>query len=124
MDKSAGFTLMETLVALAVIAIALAAIMRAISSQIDLQQRLYDKTASHLVCLQGAAMIKLGLIELPNGQDITEQSDMLGTHWYWRAHKEQSSLPNIEKITIMVASKVTGPFTPMMTIFKPERQRA
>ncbi|WP_188883546.1 type II secretion system minor pseudopilin GspI, partial [Alicyclobacillus cellulosilyticus] len=80
-----GFTLIEVLLALAVLAIALTALLKATSQDVNYTQRIKERTISHWVAMQGVSAIQLGLITIPAGQPITEVTSMLNQNWYWRA---------------------------------------
>ncbi len=78
-----GFTLLEVLVALAVLALALAAGIKAAGSNIDNAAYLRDRTLAHWV-----AMNKLTEMQVFNkfpGSGTTERGSLLlaGSEWYW-----------------------------------------
>ena len=81
--RTAGFTLVEVLVALAVLTIALAAVMRALSQSIDTSAALRDRTLAMWV-----AQNRLATHQLQPGlpaQDTTEgEAEMAGRAWRWR----------------------------------------
>ena len=80
---SNGFTLVEVLVALAVLTIALAAVMRAMSQSIDTSGNLRDRTIAMWV-----AQNRLATHQIQHdwpALDTTEGStDMVGLEWRWR----------------------------------------
>lgn len=105
-----GFTLLEVLLALAIIAIALTALLKATGMNITNTLRIKNKTVSHWVAMQGAYAIQMGLITIPAGQEVTEVTTMLGQHWYWRAKLSPTVMPSTQQITITVSNTPTGPF--------------
>jgi len=80
---SAGFTLIEVLVALAVLTIALAAVMRALSQSIDTSASLRDRTIAMWVAQNRLATHQVERI-FP-ALDTTEgEAEMAGRAWRWR----------------------------------------
>lgn len=80
---TAGFTLVEVLVALAVLTIALAAVMRALSQSIDTSASLRDRTVAMWVAQNRLAMHQVTR-DFP-ALDTTEgEAEMAGREWRWR----------------------------------------
>lgn len=116
--KSNGFTLMEVLVALAIVAIALTALLKASSQDVAYTQRIKEKTISHWVAMQGVTMIQLNLTPLALNEEITQVTTMFGQKWYWRAKLINSSIPSLYKIRIKVSPNQSGPFMDTLYAFK------
>ena len=117
-QKKAGFTLVEVLLALAVIAIALTALLKATAQNIENTQRIKEKTISHWVAMQGVSMIQLNLVQVNQSQESTQVTKMLGERWYWRAKISETPIKKIQKITISVSSKQAGPFREELIAFR------
>lgn len=82
-DNQNGFTLVEVLVALAVLTIALAAVMRALSQGIDTSSSLRDRALAMWVA-QNRLVTHQIQKDWP-GLDTTEgTADMAGREWRWR----------------------------------------
>lgn len=113
-----GFTLIEVLLALAVIAIALTALLKATSQNTVFTNRLKDKTIAHWVAMQGVAAIQLGLVRLNTNQESTQTTSMAGQTWYWRAIVTPTSLKHMERISIRVSSKKDGDFTDPLIAYR------
>jgi general secretion pathway protein I len=113
-----GFTLIEVLLALSIIAIALTALLQATSHNIAHMDRIKDKTISHWVAMQGIAMLQLNLLQTANGQASTQTTTMLGKSWYWRAKTQATSLKKTQKITILIADKPQGPYREELTGYR------
>jgi general secretion pathway protein I len=90
---NAGFTLIEVLLALAIIAIALTALLKSTAQNVTNTHRLKEKTISHWVAMQGVSMIQLHLLPVKLNEDITQVTKMLGQRWYWRAKITKTSIP-------------------------------
>lgn len=105
-----GFTLIEVLIALAILAISLTAIVKATSSDIDGTIRLKDTTISSLVAGNAVHMIQLGVINFgATGQALSQVTTMLGEKWYWRAELQNTASANIKKLIISVRKKADKP---------------
>ena len=118
MKKQTGFTLIEVLLALAVIAIALTALIQSTAQTVVNTTRLKDKSISHWVAMQGVTMVQLGLLKIPSNQPVTQVTDMLGQRWYWRAALQPTSMKHVQKITITVSKDASGPFGDALFAFK------
>lgn len=115
--KTQGFSLIEVLLALAIIAIALTALLKATGHDVVYMQRIKDKSISHWVAMQGMTMVQLGLIEVKQ-QQTTQLTSMLGQNWYWRATYSPTGMARVQKITITTSSKQAGPFGDPLIGFK------
>lgn len=113
-----GFTLIEVLLALAIIAIALTALLKATAQNIENTQRIKEKVISHWIAMQGVSMIQLNLVQVTQSQESTQVTTMLGQRWYWRAKLSSTPLNKIQQITISVSLKQNGPFREELTAFR------
>lgn len=108
MKTKTGFTLIEVLLALAIIAIALTALLKSMSVQIAHTYRLQETSISHWVAMQGVTMIQLGL-KKPS-EENTYITTLLGKRWYWRAKITKTPIAFVNQIVITVSNKPSGPF--------------
>lgn len=113
-----GFTLVEVLLALAVIAIALTALLKVTSQNISNTQRIKQKSISHWVAMQGVAMIQLNLIQVSTSQESTQATTLLGEKWYWRAKASKTAIKKMQQITISTSSQQNGPFKEELIAFR------
>lgn len=113
-----GFTLVEVLLALAIIAIALTALLKATAQNIENTHRLKEKAISHWVAMQGVSMIQLNLVQVNQSQESTQATTMLGEKWYWRAKISATPLNKMQKITISVSLNQSGPFREELHAFR------
>lgn len=116
--KSNGFTLIEVLLAMAVIAIALTALLKSTAQTVSGTSRIKDKTISHWVAMQGVAMIQLGLLNGTNHQEISQATNMLGQRWYWRANIQPTAINHMQQINITVSRNQSGPYSDLLIAFK------
>lgn len=108
---SPGFTLIEVLLALAIIAIAFAALLKANGQNIRTNDALERHAKQALVAEQALCMMQLGLINPPEGRESTESMILFNKRWYWRAYVQKTTAKGIQKIRITTSSKQSGPFT-------------
>jgi general secretion pathway protein I len=99
---TAGFTLVEVLVALAVLTIALAAVMRAMSQSIDTSASLRDRTIAMWVA-QNRLTTHQVTRDFP-ALDTTEgDAEMAGRAWRWREEvKPAPDEPDMRQVHIEV----------------------
>lgn len=106
-----GFTLIEVLLALSIVAIALVALVKATAQDVANTQRIKEKTISHWIALQGVNMVQLGLLTVPANQEITQVTTLFGEKWYWRVKLSTSVMHSVQQILITVSKNQAGPFT-------------
>ena len=108
--RSKGFTLLEVLVALMILAIALTALMKASGQAVINSQRLQQKNIQHWVARQGISMIQLGLLPINPNQSVSQVTQMMGQRCYWVAELKPTSIEHLQQIKITLSPSATGPF--------------
>lgn len=116
--SSLGFTLIEVLLALAVIAIALIALLKTSAQNISNTQRIKETTIKHWIGMQGVAMVQLGMIAPTLSQEITQVTTMFNQRWYWRVKLSSTSIESMQQFTITVSKNQAGPFTDPLVAFR------
>ena len=116
--KKSGFTLIEVLLALAVIAIALTALLKATSQNTTFTQRIKEKSIGEWVAMQAIASIQSGLIVITPNQESTESMTMAGEKWYWRALITPTPVKKMQKISIKVSRRSEGGFSEPLIAFR------
>lgn len=117
-NKNLGFTLIEVLLALSIIAIALTALLKATAQNIENTQRIKEKTISHWIAMQGVSMIQLNLVQISLSQESTQETTMLNQKWFWRAKASSTPIKRIQQITISMSNKQNGPFSEELVAFR------
>ncbi len=83
-DRPTGFTLIETLVALTVLAIALSAVLPAVRAVIAGQGRLEDRSFAQWVAMNALAELQTAP-DPPTAGERTGTEQMAGRTWAWHA---------------------------------------
>jgi len=96
-----GFTLIEVLVALAIVAIGMAAVMGALTSSANTLSYLRDKTLAQWVALNQIASLRLSG-QQPSTGNTDGDSDFAGRSWHWRQQVEATEVPGVKRIDISV----------------------
>ncbi len=118
MLKKNGFTLIEVLIALAIMSIALTALLLTTAETVKGTQRLRDKTLAHITTMQALTLIQLDLAPLEKNQEITQQITLFGHPWFWHAKATATALKSVERIEITASPHENGPFTDPLVGFR------
>lgn len=105
--NNAGFTLIEILIAMAILSIALTAIIKSSSENIKNTIYLQDKTTALWVGMEAINQVRAGALPLPAQSEGTEQeTEMLGKNWPWIATQTSTPNANIKKVIVEVKDPV------------------
>lgn len=96
-----GFTLIEVLIALAILSISLTALVKASSSDIEDTFYLKNKTLAYLVAYEAKQLIELDAIGF-NDNETSQKTSFANQAWAWSAIKQKSNYQGIDKIDITV----------------------
>ena len=103
MNKPRGFTLLEVMVALAVLAIALGAIIQSVSANTNNISYLRDKTYAHWVASNRMAEMQtlLQRDQIRSGEGTEE----LGGHeWFWKVTVSEVRVPELDQMGVAIES--------------------
>ncbi len=101
MSRSRGFTLIEVLAALAIVAIGMAAVLTTLGSSASTAGYLRDKTLAQWIALNQVAQTRLsGETPAPGTTDGTV--DYAGRHWHWRQDVTDGEVPGVLLIEVSV----------------------
>jgi len=108
-----GFTLIEVLVALVILAVALTAVMKTSLQTTHNAQYLEDKTIAHWVGMYVVSEIRLRIIEQPKQGSM----QMLGSHWFWLAKTQQTADTHTLRVDIKISKKKDSPALAGLTTY-------
>ena len=109
MRNNSGLTLIEVLIALAILSIALTAIIKSASQNIKNLMYLENRTIATWVANNVINEAKAGALKLPAAPSkTTKDTDMLGQTWTWEASVNITPNKNIKEIDVNVALKNSG----------------
>jgi general secretion pathway protein I len=100
--SQSGFTLMEVLIALAILGIGLVAVISVAGTSTTTALKLKQKTFGHFVALNEAARLRTSV----NWPDVGHQNgtaDLAGETWRWTAKISKTSAPNLRRADITIA---------------------
>jgi general secretion pathway protein I len=102
-----GFTLIEVLVALVIVAVGMSALMGALSSSAKTVTYMQDKTFAEWVALNQIANDRLQLAQgqLPATGITTGDVDYANRSWHWRQEVVANQIPGLVRIDVKVRPK-------------------
>ncbi|MGA2398780.1 MAG: type II secretion system minor pseudopilin GspI [Steroidobacteraceae bacterium] len=99
--SSRGFTLIEVLVALAVVALGLTALMVAVSGTARTSGYLRDKTVAQWIALNRLTQVRLQVNKLGDTQD-TGQIDFAGQKWHYDTRYFDTQFQSMKRVVVRV----------------------
>lgn len=102
-SRQHGFTLMEVLVAVAVLALGMTAVIGAAGSSTRLGSELRDRTFADWVAMNELTSIRLATTAPASG-DMNGDADMGGAKWHWKATVSGTEDPNLLRIDVAVST--------------------
>ncbi len=113
-----GFTLVEVMVALAVVAVALPALMFSLHQQIDGTGYLRDKSLARMVAANKLTEIRImakARQQLLKGKD-SGVTELAGRQWDWHMDTTETVVPMFYRIEITVNEQDMGDGGPLFTL--------
>lgn len=98
-----GFTLIEVLIALAVIAISLGAILSTSGSQANQATYLKHKTIAHWVAMNELTKLQIEKT-FPDIGEMTGSTEMIRNEWYWKRNTLKTEDDNARQVEFQVYS--------------------
>ncbi len=100
-QKQFGFTLVEVLIALAILAISLSAIIHAVNTNIANTKRIQDLSFAEWVLDDAVGLMTLGIIKA-SGNEIHQQTIMGNNTWIWQANVNPSEFPALQDVRLSI----------------------
>lgn len=100
-QSTAGFTLIEVLVALIVVGLGMLAVIQTVSQTASNTSYIRDKTIAHWIAMNQLTQVRLQ----PNAPAIDKSSDeleMAGRKWRWTMEVKQTPVESIRRIEVNV----------------------
>jgi len=110
-----GFTLLEVLVVMAIVAISLGAALQTTGVFTDNAQHLRDRTLALWVAENRATEYQLDRVFPPIGQQEGE-AEMAGTVWAWRVEVSATEVPQLRRLDISVTHESGDPEEPLVSL--------
>ena len=101
--RHAGFTLLEILVALVILAVALTAVIRAVTSNASNLGYMRDKTLAHWVAMNHITELHINKEWLPVGTKSGSEF-MANRDWYWYTKVSATADEDVRRIEISVSA--------------------
>lgn len=104
-----GFTLIEVLIALVILAIALTAVVKTTLDDTQSTAYLQNKTVAHWVGLEIISQAQLGLLALPDIGDSTDGTmTMFNQDWRWHAKFIPTPDHNVDQLNVTVSLTINN----------------
>ncbi|MBF0270737.1 MAG: type II secretion system minor pseudopilin GspI [Magnetococcales bacterium] len=107
-----GFSLLETVAALAVLALALSASLRAVSEYARNAAYLRDRTLAHWVAMNQATERRIRL-EWPEPGIIRGTETMADREWHWSVSVSNTTEPQMRRLEIQVRAEASDSSQPL-----------
>lgn len=105
--KSSGFTLIEVMVALAIVALAIPALLFTMDQQIDGTAYIRDRSLAQVVANNRLAELRLAL--RGGGQTLrgstTGSEEMAGRSWQWRVQSQATEVPDFSRVEVQIRTQ-------------------
>lgn len=120
--KQSGFTLLEVMVALLIVAVALGGAVKVIGNAAANSTRMNNKTFANWVALNQIAELRIGK-EFPKIGEQKGDSEMAGRKWAWVQKSIKTDDDDIRRIEMSVWSEEDQKSSPFVTVvgFLPKR---
>lgn len=97
-----GFTLMEMLIALSIVAIVFYSALFALSEMANNDQYLAEKTIASIVAANALTEVRAGLIPFSQEKMIENRSNMANKEWFWTVQAKSTFDKNVVELHILV----------------------
>lgn len=114
-NKEQGFTLLEVMVALLIVAVALGGAIKVIANAANNSTRMNNKTFANWVALNQIAELRISKAWPKTGEQKGD-SEMAGRKWIWQQESISTDDDNIRRIEMSVWSEDDTKSSPFVTV--------
>ena len=107
MTAQRGFTLIEVLIALVIVALGMSALLETLGSAADTSTWLRDKTFAQWIGLNQLETVRLSGT-MPTSGTTDGELDYAGRHWRWRQVVSDLGLPGVFRVDVQVEPAETS----------------
>lgn len=121
--RQAGFTLLEILVALAVMVIAMTALWKGLAQGIAVSQGLSDRIVARWIA-QNRIVTRQVMGEWPDARTYDGTERMGGRTWYWREQIATTAQSQLRSIIVSVGASEDSPLVSLQGLLHLQRTRS
>lgn len=100
--RSAGFTLLEVMVALGIAALSLTAVTAAMSQMVDAANSMKERTYASWIAQNKIAELRLANV-VPDVSEDSGEIDYAGLEWTWRSTISETGVENLYRVDVAVS---------------------
>jgi general secretion pathway protein I len=100
--RSAGFTLLEVMVALGIAALSLTAVTAAMSQMVDAANSMKERTYASWIAQNKIAELRLANVE-PEVSDDSGEVEYAGIEWTWRSNISETGVERLYRVDVAVS---------------------
>jgi general secretion pathway protein I len=101
-NHSLGFTIVEVMVALAIVALSLTAIAASMGQMIDTANAMRDRTYASWIAQNKITEMRLANV-VPEVTSTSGEVEYAGTEWAWRAVVSETGVENLFRVDVTVS---------------------
>lgn len=101
-NRSAGFTLIEVMVALTIVSLSLGAVAASVSQMVDAATTMRERTYASWIAQNKIAELRLANV-VPDVSDTSGELEYAGIEWAWRANISQTGVENLFRVDVAVS---------------------
>lgn len=102
MTKVRGFTIVEVMVALAIVALALTAVVAGIGQMVDTANAMRERSYASWIAQNKIAEMRLANV-VPEVSSSSGEIDYAATQWAWRAVVSETGVENLYRVDVSVS---------------------
>lgn len=101
-ERAAGFTLIEVMVALAIVGLSLAAVAASVSQMVDAASAMQERTYASWIAQNKIAQLRLANV-VPEVSSTSGELDYAALEWAWRATISETGVENLFRVDVEVS---------------------